>query len=148
MKENSSGVYNRMSFSGRMIPAFGTCFSAILISAAVMLISLYTGGLAASYVYECIAIIAYAFAATGFCLMICALIKRYEFFGPLVPFLMLTMLAVCPVFFSFRLPEAIKLIFPPYYYLMAQSGIEYVIMMVVYSAITITASFGISKIRS
>ncbi|MBQ4630491.1 MAG: hypothetical protein IJB70_05890 [Clostridia bacterium] len=148
MKERLDGMYDWLSPKSKIIPAFGSCFAAVFVSALVVFASLYAGGLNVDFVTEFCSMLVYIFATTSFCVFLTACFRSFVKFGPFIPFLMIIMLVLCPIFFSFRFLHGIQLLIPAYYYLMSVYSFEYVWYMAIYSVVTMIVSYALYTLRS
>ncbi|MBQ4528252.1 MAG: ABC transporter permease [Clostridia bacterium] len=147
MKERNDGVYDWMSYKSKIIPAFGSCFGAVLLSGVMVLVSVYAGGLNTDVATELSAMAVYIFAATAFCVFLTACFKNFAGFGPFIPFLMIVMLVMCPIFFSFLFLPAVRFSLPPYYYLMAIYNQEYIWYMLIYGVGVMIVSYILYSLR-
>lgn len=141
LRDQAEGKYDWLSYKKRMAPAFGSCLAAISISAIAVLAALFISGMAAGGIREIPAMIMYVFCAAGFCLILCTLFRTAGKLGATIPFFMIIMLVVCPIFFSVNFGEKIRLLFPVYYYLRAVYDGVYLIYMLLYSLITYSMAY-------
>ena len=141
LKERSDGVYDWLSSKAKMMPAFGSCFAAIIVSSVTVVITIFVGGLNVSVITELCSMFVYVFAATAFCTFLTACFKNFTKFGPVIPFLMIVMLVVCPIFFSFRFWPWLRFSIPPYYYLMSVYSFEYVWYMALYTVLVMVITY-------
>ena len=148
IKEKTKGTYTWLPEHKRVIPAFGSCMAAAVVSGGVVLISLYAGGIAGGFGRELLIMMAYIFAVASVCTAVASAFSRFEAFGALIPLMMLGMVVLCPVFFSVKAFPALRLLMPPYYYLMAVHNIEYAGYMLIYSIIALLIPAMTLKIRS
>ena len=147
MKERKDGIYDWLSPKDRIIPAFGSCFAAVFVSAVIVFVSIYAGKLNVDFVTETVTMLVYIFAATAFCVFMTAIFKNFTKFGPILPFMMIIMLVLCPIFFSIKFLPAVQFMIPPYYYLMSIYSFEYVWYMSVYSVITLIISYFLYSLK-
>ncbi len=145
MQERADGLYAWLPRHKHVVPSFGSCLGATLISALVSLAALGFAGLCESRVRELSSMAAYVWAATAFCVLLTSIFRRASVFGALIPFFMIVMLALCPIFFSFKILPAVRLLLPPYYYLMSVYSGEYVWYMVLYGAVGYVLAYAAGK---
>ncbi len=145
MKDRQAGLYDWLGVGKRIVPAVGLCLSAILISAVVLIISVFVGGLATQLYREVLSLMVYIISTTVFCVFVCTVFDKFEYFGPTIPFMMLSMIIMCPVFFNVESLAWIKYLMPPYYYLMSVEFDGYYICSAVYSLIMIFIVWIVNK---
>ncbi len=145
-KDKQNGVYNWLCPRKHIIPEFGTCFAAIFDTAVAVLIALLLSGIFTSVFREMLALLLFAFAATGFCMLIGAITRRAVFTGQLIPFVILVCIVLSPIFFNFRSMAAFQRLLPTYHYLYAVTSPVYLLNLVCYSLITITMCYILNRI--
>jgi len=147
IKEKTSGTYTWLPSEKRVIPAFGSCLPATLISGSAVVVSLFAGGIAGNVWYEAAMMASYAVGAASLCTFVCIAVDRFEAFGALIPFAMLAMMLMCPVFFNIRALPVIRFLMPPYYYLMSVQNPEYMIYSALFSASALLLSVLLARVR-
>ena len=115
-----------------MAPAFGSCLSAISVSAVAVLSGLFFAKLSTGFWREILSMILYIASATGFCLVLCVLFRSAAKLGSTLPFFMIIMLIFCPIFFSVNFLPLIKYLIPAFYYLSAIHNAKYLLYMIIY----------------
>lgn len=114
----------------------------IIISTA----SLWISGLYRVTVKEGIVAICYAVCCVAFCTLLKYLFDNIKIFAALIPALTAVITCTCPIFFNNKLLEPLSLLFPPTYYIKATYNNEYLLYMLLYSAVCLALCFFLHKI--
>lgn len=141
------GRYDWLSSGKRLLPACALCLSAVVISCVFVFFGLLASGLMTNIGYEFIAMIIYALAVTSFCVVLCVLFRSAGNLGAVIPFFMISMLVLCPIFFNVNFFLGLRMIFPPHYYLNAVANPMYILYMVLYSLVMFVLAFILNKLR-
>ncbi len=147
MQDERSGTFSWVPQANRIYVAFACLVIAVLNVAAVALISLYTAGLASSLLMEIISIILYSASSAVFCLILKQIFGSIRLYGSVIPLLTVVMIAVCPVFFDFRVLIGVQLLFPPTYYVNAAYDSRYLLYMAVYSVVGAALCLVIDRLK-
>ena len=135
MKDKSSGLFSwvplrlhaALEFSYQLIATLG-------ISVAVT-ISLILTGVYGVFLTEILSMAVLILSSSAFCMLMRIISVKLRNLSILLPLLVITMITMCPVFFSFKVARLIKFLFPPTYYLSAQQSPVYLIYGLLYSLI-------------
>lgn len=100
-------------------------FAAIIPAAAVSLAAVFITGATGKLWWECLTMAAFLLDCTAFCSLIKYLLRSARILGASIPFLLLGMLVLCPIFFSYRGLWLVQILLPPYLYLNAMHNIGY-----------------------
>ncbi len=146
MKDKSSGLFSwvplklhaAVEFSYQMI---STLSIALMVSLSLVITGVYRG-----FLSETLSIILLCLSSSVFCMVIRILSSRLRTLSILLPLLIITMITMCPVFFSFKVARLIKFLFPPTYYLTAQANPMYLLYCLIYTLI-LTAVYAVLKYR-
>ncbi len=138
--DKSSGKYQWLPSSRHLIPAITMCFSAVLISALTVLLTLPVSGIFTSPVQELPAILILIFSATAFSFFFCAIFNDAGKFGALIPALLIILIALSPIFFNIKVLAPIRFLLPTTYYLHSLYAPVYLL----YGAIYTVAAFGVT----
>ncbi len=132
LNDRKDGKFDWMPPRKRIIPAFGSSLAAVAASSVAVFIGLAASGTFTNIWIELLAMLLYIASATGFCLVLCMLFKSSGKLGAMIPFFMISMLALCPIFFRMKILPYVGNLFPPYYYLYAIYDFKYCIQMIYY----------------
>ncbi len=133
-REEENGVYLRLSAGKRRALPLLNHMSALLPVAAAVLAALYAAGIATGFERELGLLLLYCLAVAAFCEVLRKLCRDESRLGVLIPVLMAAMLALCPIFAQLELPEALRRLFPPYYYLKGIYAGRFVWQLALYAA--------------
>lgn len=134
LTDQAEGKYDWLSYKKRLAPAFGSCFAAIATASLAVLVAIYVSGISLGSRFEIPAMILYVFAVTGFSLVLCTVFRSAGRLGAAMPFFIIIMLVLCPVFFNVKFLFSVRFLLPPHYYLNAVTDTDYLIYMALYAA--------------
>ncbi len=100
--------------------------------AVFMLAALFISGLNVSVIREVGVLLLYIIACSLFGILILQMFRSKKTISVITPLLITVMIAICPVFFSFKATRPLQMLFPPTYYINAISNNRSVMYMVVY----------------
>jgi len=100
-----------------------------------VLIALMAVGMSTSLLIEMACGLLYALCCAAFCLALKSLFGSTRLYGAIIPVLMVTMIGVCPVFFTLQSTMKVSLLFPPTYYINAAYNKAYLGYMVLYTVV-------------
>lgn len=132
LQDSAAGKFDWMAPKKRLIPAFGSCFSASAASGAAVLAALILSGIFTKPAEELAAMILYITASAGFCLILCVLFRSSGKLGASIPFFIITTLVLCPIFFNLNILKPVRFILPVFYYLQSLYDKKYMIYFVIY----------------
>lgn len=144
LSDMARGKYDWLPQTKRLLPAFASCFSAVLVASAVVFVTLLAAGMTGFILREIICIITFILAATAFCLLICTVFRSAGKLGALIPFIIILMLVFSPVFFSINKFYPVHLLFPTYYYLNSVTNLSFAGYAVIYSAVMYLLAGGLN----
>lgn len=148
MQDEEKGTFAWVSYRVKPFMAFGYHFTAIILVALAMVISLTIIGVSASLLREIVMIILYTLSCTSFCMIIRLLCSNVKALAVLTPFMVLALIAVCPIFLDFKTLQPIQALLPPYYYLNSLYNNSYLCYMLIYSAVAFLVYIVISKLKN
>lgn len=132
LEDRSAGRLDWLPGKMRIFPAVGTAGAALLFAGIAMLAALFAAGIHTALWLELAAMALFVLSAAGFCTVLALLFRKPGVLGAALPFLLLTMLALCPVFFNMKILRPVRLLLPPYYYLQAIGNPAYLLYMFFY----------------
>ncbi|MEE0264989.1 MAG: ABC transporter permease [Acutalibacteraceae bacterium] len=148
MQDEEKGTFAWVSYRVKPFMAFGYHFTAIILVAVAMFVSLAIIGVSTSFLREIIMIILYTLACTGFCMVIRLLCSNIKVLAVLTPFIVIALIAICPVFLDFKILRPVQALLPPYYYLNALYSNSYLIYMLLYAVAAFITYALISKLKN
>jgi len=146
LTDKRRGKFDWLPAVYHIFPSFGSCLAGISMSAAAVFVSLFIIGIKTNIFIELVCLILYILCSCGFCLVCGELLGNSARLGALTPFIMMIMLAVCPVFLDMGF-EA-KLLLPPTYYLYAPYNHAYLGYMAIYAAVCFGIAYILNWIKS
>ena len=132
LQDQTEGKYDWLSPRRRILPAFASCLSAVLFAALAVLIALFCSGFSVGFRNECIAMLLFAMASSGFCLLFCIIFRSPGKLGATIPGIMISLLALSPIFFNLKVLRPIRLLLPTYYYLQSTYNSQYYVFALFY----------------
>ncbi len=132
LQDQAENKYAWLPPHKRLIPAFASCLSAAVFSAAAVFVALQISGVSVGFGRELLAIILYLLTSTAFCLVLCTLFRSPGNLGTTIPGIVIAMLVLSPVFFSGKGMQFIRVLLPSHYYLYSVYDSSYFIWSVVY----------------
>ncbi len=127
------GVYDMIPQRKRLAYAFGMQGVVLLNCGIVFLGACRILGVLGNPVREVVALLLFLIAISVFCTFLGMVLRREDAIGVLIPFAVLFMVVLCPVFLDLRQIGAIRGIFPPYFYLKSISSGEYLVNLAGYA---------------
>ncbi len=115
IKDRSEGRFNWLSPHKRLIPAFGSCFAAAILSGTVMLVSLTISNITGNFGIELLSLLLLILSVTGFSLLVSLPFTSYGKFGAMIPGILILSLVLSPIFFNL----GVDVYIPSYFYLMS-----------------------------
>ncbi len=113
---------------------FASCISAVFDSTVFVVLALIISELNMG-AYEILSAIMFMFATTAFCLLVGCITKKSSVTGKVIPFLMIMLLVLSPIFFNFNSLQALQMFFPTYYYLYSVYSPIHILYMALYSVV-------------
>lgn len=133
-RDEERGMFERtpskMLYKHLFIYEFAAMIPAATVSLAALSITEATGKLW----WECLIMAAFLLDCSVFCSLIKYLLRSARILGASIPFLLLGMLVLCPIFFSYRGLWLVQILLPPYLYLNAAHNIGYFSGMLLHAA--------------
>jgi hypothetical protein len=111
-------------------------FISVLNVSAVAYIALLIGGLSTGIFREAIAILLYVLCSSFFCLILRQIFRTVKLYGAVLPLVIITMIAVCPIFFEIKQLGGLVNIFPPSLYINASHNNACLLYMLIYAALS------------
>lgn len=134
LKDRSEGKFDWLSENKRIIPAFGSLLSAGLLAGITAVISFFVSKMSLKPDKEIISMLLFILASTGFSLVLCCVFKSPAKLGAAVPGIIIIMLALSPVFFSFKELRLVRILIPTHYYLYSLYNQDYYLYFIYYTA--------------
>lgn len=147
MQDEKSGTFSWVPETSRIYIAFSCLIIAVVNVAAVVMISLFAAGLATNFLRELLSILLYVVCCAVFCLLLKQIFGSIKLYSAIIPLFAIVMIAVCPVFFDFRVFLGVQLIFPPTYYVNAIYDSKYLLYMMIYSLVGGVLCLALNKCR-
>lgn len=141
LKDEKEGRYDRLAPHKHIYPAFALTLAASLLSCFAVFIALHFSGLTTGFISELAAILMFAAAETGFCLVLCMLFNSAGKLGAMIPGLVAAMLVLSPVFFNLRELKVLGMMFPTYYYLNGIYDSSYLVSLALYTVTVYALAF-------
>ncbi len=135
LQDNAAGRFDWLPPEKRILPAMGTCLGACAASGLSVLLALYAAGIFTGFWRETVAMLLFVFAAAGFCLLWAMVFRDAGHLGAMIPFFIIGMLALSPIFFHVQRMPILRHFLPPGYYLKAIHDGRYLIYMLLYSVV-------------
>lgn len=146
MKDKTSGLFSWVPIKLHAAVEFSyQLISVVSISLAVSA-SLLIAGVYEGFLRETLSIIVLALSTSTFCMLVRILSKKLRTLSILLPLLVIIMITMCPVFFSFKVARLLKFLFPPTYYLSSISSPVYLLYGLIYVLVT-AVIYGIIKYK-
>ena len=143
-----AGTYNWLSPDKHIYPAMATTSAAITDSAIIVTMALIISGLFTSPLIEISAMIAFIISTTAFCTLLGLLTKKPSRTGQLIPFVIIAILVLSPIFFNFNNLMYFQLLFPSYYYLCSFYQPIHIVNSLIYSVFVFGLSFLVQYVSS
>ncbi len=148
MQDEEKGTFAWVSYRVKPFMAFGYHFTAIILVAIAMVISLAIIGVSTSFLREIVMAVLYTLSCTSFCMIIRLLCNKVKSLAVLTPFIVIALIAICPIFLDFKILRPVQMLLPPYYYLNSLYNNSYLLYLLIYSAIAFVIYMLVNKIRS
>ncbi len=142
LQDTKDRKYDWLSPRKRILPAFGTCFAAVAASGVAVFLALHIAKLNVGFGRELLSMLLYILAVTGFCTLWAVVFRDAGRLGACIPFFVIGMLALSPVFFDMERFACISIFLPSWYYLHAIHDTAYLFGMFVYCV----AVFGVTAL--
>ena len=139
VKDTQNGTFQWLPGRYRILPELGSQLVTAVNLGAVSLMTLALSGLAEDLLLELLTLLLYSLTVAAFCMLLRRLLQKISVLGMLLPLLMVTVLAVCPVFFDLGALRPYQLLLPPTYYINGVYNGAYL----AYALIFVTAAGGI-----
>ena len=146
LADQEEGRYDWMSYEKRLRPAFGSCFAAATLSGIAVLVAVMLSGIRTAIWIELIAMMLFILSATGFGFLMATIFRSPGKLGASLPFFIISMLALCPIFFNVKMLPAIRLLLPPTYYLRSVYEPRYLGYAVVYTVSVYALTFVVNLV--
>lgn len=143
-----NGIYDWMPSSKRVIPHILTVSGAVTDSALVVLFSLICSGLFGNVFIELAAMLAFIISTTAFCVLIGTLTRKSARTGQIIPFVIIILLVMSPIFFNLDMLLSVQLLLPNYYYLCIPNQPSLVVNSFIYSMILFAVTILLNKLST
>ena len=138
--DRKNGIYDWLPKYKHVNYGLATCFSAVFDSTVFVVISLALSGMYTD-IYEIPSAVIFVFATTAFCSLIGCLTKNASVTGKLIPFIMIILLVISPIFFNLDSLQPLQRLLPTYYYLYSVYSHAHILYMAAYSVIVLSAVY-------
>lgn len=132
IQDEKNGTFSLLPLNKKPFAEISGQIVAVLSVAVVMMLSLMFIGLSVNFWRELSVTLLYVTAVALFCITLRQIIRNINVLASLIPLLMVIMIAVCPVFFEFKITRPLQLILPPTYYINAVHNNHYVFLLLIY----------------
>lgn len=132
IRDCAEGKFDWLSPKKRLAPAFGSCLAATSAASIAVFLALFISGIFESLGREVLSMFLYMIASAGFSLVLCVLFSSAGKLGATIPFFMIVMIVLCPIFFNLNFLKPIQHMLPPYYYLLSLYNDNYITYMLCY----------------
>ena len=136
IQDERRGTFSWLSESRRIYVDMVCVFISVLNISAVAYIALLIGGLSTGIFREAIAILLYVLCSSFFCLILRQIFRTVKLYGVVLPLVIITMIAVCPIFFEIKQLGGLVNIFPPSLYINASHNNACLLYMLIYAALS------------
>ena len=141
LKDQEEGKYDWLPSYKRILPAFALCLSSVTFTGSAIFVGLLVSGVYVGFFREIFLMVLFIFATTGFGLVFCIVFRSYGKLGAAIPGILVSMLALSPIFFNLSILRPIRLLIPTHYYLYAIHNSKYYMYMIYYCIFIYSASF-------
>ena len=135
VQDNDSQTFYRITRRKRPILEAGYQLSGVTSISAVVLVSLYIGGVGVNPLTEIVSLAVYALAASAFCILVRRLCGTVGRLSAVTPVLIVALIAVSPIFFTISGMKPVQMLTPVYYYLNSIHNPIYLLWMLLYAAV-------------
>ena len=146
-QDEEQGMFDRISPKKRQAQLCLYELAAMAPAAFVSLTALFITGNTGKMRWECLIMAVFLSDCTLFCSLLKRILRSAKIMGAVIPLLLLGMLVLCPIFFSYLGLRIIQILLPPYYYLNATHNTGYLAGMLLHAAI-IGTGFCLSALKS
>lgn len=146
-QDEEQGMFDRITPGKRHAQLCLYELAAMAPAAFVSLAALFITGNTGQAGWEILIMAVFLSDCTLFCSLLKRILRSSKIMGALIPLLLLGMLVLCPIFFSYRGLRMIQLLLPPYYYLNAVHNGGYLSGMLLHTGI-IGILFYLSALKS
>lgn len=133
-RDEEGGMFERTPSKKLYLHLYIYELAAMIPAAIVSLAALSITGTMEKLWWECLIMAAFILDCSVFCSLIKYLLRSAKILGASIPFLILGMLVLCPIFFSYRGLSMIQILLPPYHYLNAVHNMKYLFGMLLHAA--------------
>lgn len=148
LKDETNGTYALIPLKFKPLIAFANQIITCLVLSVVVLVSIYISKISVNPIKEIAVMLLYILSASAFSSLFLNIFKNIKTFAALAPVLIISMSILCPVFIDIKLNYVLPLIFPPTYYLNGLYNNNYILYMVIYTAVCLILSLLINTIRN
>jgi hypothetical protein len=147
MQDTENGTFGTIPLKKRGRLAFLSLLIAALNVALVVFFALWAAGLQTILWQELAAALLFAGCCAIFALLLMRLLPHIRLFGSLIPFWLVLMLALCPVFFNVGNLSLLQHLFPPTYFINVGHDPSYLLYMMLYIAGGLLLCKGLEKFQ-
>lgn len=134
-QDEEQGMFDGISLHKRHTRLYFYELAAMAPAAFVSLAALFITGNTEQTGWECLIMAVFLLDCTLFCSLLKRILHSSKIMGAVIPLLLLGMLVLCPIFFSYRGLRMIQILLPPYYYLNAVHNTGYLAGMLLHAAV-------------
>lgn len=132
LQDEEKGIISWLPAANRQPFIYGYQITAMLYAGTAVLLALYFSGIFMTWKKELLLMGGYILMSAGFCNLLRRLCRTLKGMGACIPFLMMGMFVLCPVFFAIRQFRLIQYLLPPFYYLNAAHNAGFFYGMIFY----------------
>ncbi|SHO48595.1 ABC transporter permease [Anaerocolumna xylanovorans] len=134
LQDEEMGIISWLPAAKRQLFIYGYQVTAMLYAGTAVLLALYFSGIFMTWKKELLLMGGYILMSAGFCNLLRRLCRTLKRMGACIPFLMMGMFVLCPVFFAIRGFRLIQYLLPPFYYLSGVHNAAFFYGMIFYCA--------------
>ena len=148
LRDDENQSFVRFTGFKRQLPALTTVFGAAFCACAVMFLCLLLSGTLRDDVgYEALCLALCALDTGSFALLAGALLKRHGRLAASIPPLLLTALALSPVFFNLKRISFLQRLFPIYWYLYSALSQRFIAGALIYALAAASAAIAVRSLK-
>lgn len=140
-QDEKQQVFAMLPPKKRVLPLFGTVWSAVSVTAVVLLAALLLSGVGTRPGREALMLLLLALCVTGFCCLLATLLPGERALGAALPLVLVAAAAFCPVFVNVRSFPWLSGLLPPYYYLYGLGNLSFAVGASIYAAATLSTVY-------
>lgn len=145
-RDREHGTFSLVPECKQSAVAFACLFIAVLNVTIVVLAALLLSGVAVFWLKELLIVLLYGLSCAAFCLLVLRLCGSVRVLAAVLPLLVVTMIALCPIFFDFRPLMALQMLFPPTYFVNAGHDDRWLWYMALYAVVCVLLALMVEQL--